>query len=156
MTSTETRPDTAHAAVLDRLRAAFDAGTTRPLPWRKRQLEGIRAMLTEREAELLDALRADLGKPAIEGWLTELGHVVNEIDDLLSHLDRWSAPEKVSVRAVLRPARASIVSEPLGVVLVIAPWNYPVHLLVLPLAYALAAGNAVVAKPSEVSAHTSA
>jgi aldehyde dehydrogenase (NAD+) len=122
--------------------------------WRRRQLEAMRRMLTEHEAHWLAALAADLGKPGIEAWLTELRHVTNEIDHILGHLDRWMTPEKVPVRAVLRPARATIVPEPLGVALVIAPWNYPLHLLLLPMAYALAAGNAVVAKPSELAPQT--
>jgi aldehyde dehydrogenase (NAD+) len=129
---------------------------TRPLEWRRLQLEAMRKLLVEREAELLEALAADLGKPSIEGWMTELRHVTNEIGDMLRHLDKWAASEVVGVRALLRPARARIIPEPLGVALVIAPWNYPVHLLLLPMAYALAAGNAVVGKPSEVSAATSA
>jgi aldehyde dehydrogenase (NAD+) len=138
------------------MRATFQDGVTRPLAWRRRQLEALRRLLIEREAELLDALHRDLGKSSIEGWMTELQHVNNEIGVVLRHLDRWARPERVSVRALLRPGRAAIVPEPLGVVLVIAPWNYPVHLLLLPMAYALAAGNAVVGKPSEISSATAA
>jgi aldehyde dehydrogenase (NAD+) len=88
--------------------------------------------------------------------LTDLQPVASEVGYMLRQLDRWAKPERVGVRAVLRPGRATIVAEPLGVVLVIAPWNYPVHLLLMPMACALAAGNAVVGKPSEVSAMTSA
>jgi aldehyde dehydrogenase (NAD+) len=88
--------------------------------------------------------------------VTDLQPVVAEIDHILKHLDRWVAPRRAPVRATLKPARAVIVPEPLGVVLVIAPWNYPVNLLLMPMACALAAGNAVVGKPSEVSAATSA
>jgi aldehyde dehydrogenase (NAD+) len=143
-------------ALVARLRDGYDRGVTRPLAWRRRQLLAMQRLLVEREQELLDALARDLGKPAIEGWMTELRHVVNEIDDMLRHLDQWTRPQRVGVRAILRPARASIVPEPLGLVLVIAPWNYPIHLLLLPMAYALAAGNAVVGKPSEVSPATSA
>ncbi len=151
-----TRPATSdHAALVGRLREAFAAGTTRPLQWRRMQLDAMRNLLVEREDELLEALAADLGKPSIEGWMTELRHVTNEIGDILRHLDKWAASEVVGVRALLRPARARIIPEPLGVALVIAPWNYPVHLLLLPMAYALAAGNAVAGKPSEVSAATS-
>jgi aldehyde dehydrogenase (NAD+) len=137
-------------------KAAFQAGLTRPLAWRRRQLEALRQLLVEREAELLLALHHDLGKSSIEGWMTELRHVTNEIGVIQRHLDRWARPERVGVRAILRPGRASIVPQPLGVVLVIAPWNYPVHLLLLPMAYALAAGNTVVGKPSEMSPATSA
>lgn len=145
-----------HADLVAALRSEFTAGRTRTLSWRRAQLEAMRRMLTEGEQELLVALAADLGKPGIEGWMTEVQHVRNEIADILRHLDRWARPDRVPVRAVMRPARAHIVPEPLGVTLVIAPWNYPVHLLLLPMAYAIAAGNAVVGKPSEVSAATSA
>jgi aldehyde dehydrogenase (NAD+) len=139
------------SALVTRLRAAHRRGLTRPLAWRRAQLGALRRLLTEREPELLAALASDLGKPAIEGWLTELRHVTNEIDHMLGHLGRWAAPERVPIRAAMQPARASIVPEPLGVALVIAPWNYPLHLLLLPMAYALAAGNAVVGKPSELA-----
>jgi aldehyde dehydrogenase (NAD+) len=157
MTTVEDRSaDLGHGELVAGLRAEHARGTTRPLAWRRGQLRALKAMLQEREGELLAALTADLGKSPTEGWMTEVRHVVNEIDHILSHLDRWSAPQRVPVRALLRPARARIVPEPLGVALVIAPWNYPLHLLLLPMAYALAAGNAVVGKPSEVSAATSA
>lgn len=144
------------APVTTRMRASFDSGRTRPLAWRKGQLLAMRRLLAEREGELLAALATDLGKPALEGWMTELRHVANEVCEIVSHLERWAAPEKVPVRAALKPGRARIVPEPLGVVLVIAPWNYPLHLLLLPMAYAISAGNAVVGKPSEVSPATSA
>ena len=156
------QPDTSstgpvdHSALAATLRAAYESGLTRPLEWRRHQLMAMRRLLVEREDDLLAALRADLGKPAIESWITELRHVTNEIRGILGNLERWTAPEKVHVRPLLRPARARIFAEPLGVVLVIAPWNYPVHLILLPMAYALAAGNAVVGKPSEVSSSTSA
>jgi aldehyde dehydrogenase (NAD+) len=116
----------------------------------------MRRLLREREGELLDALRADLGKPAVEGWLTDLAQVENEIAHLGHHLHLWAATEPVRVPARLRPGRARIIREPLGAVLVIAPWNYPVQLLLLPMAYAIAAGNAVVGKPSELTPATSA
>ncbi len=139
-----------------RLRESYATGLTRPIEWRRRQLEAMQRLLVEQEAPLLEALARDLGKPAIEGWLTELRHVSNEISDILRHLEKWSGSERVGVRPALFPARARIVAEPLGVVLVIAPWNYPVHLLLLPMAYAIAAGNTVVGKPSEISAATAA
>jgi aldehyde dehydrogenase (NAD+) len=151
-----TTSETGAAALVSRLRESFRSGLTRPLVWRRTQLVALRRMLVEREADLTGALAFDLGKPAVESWITELRHVTNEIDHILAHLGAWSAPDKVPVRALLQPAKATIVPEPLGVALVIAPWNYPVHLLALPLAYALAAGNAVVAKPSELAPHTAA
>lgn len=152
----ETAQTIDHGPLVASLRGAFDEGVTRPLAWRRAQLEAMDRMLKERESEFLDALAADLGKPGIEGWMTELRHVQNEIAHILGNLRTWAAPERVKVRAMLRPSKASIVPEPLGVALVIAPWNYPIHLLLLPMAYALAAGNAVVGKPSEVTPQTAA
>ena len=143
-------------AVVAALRATAESGRTRPLAWRREQLQGLRRMLVERESELLAALATDLGKPPAEAWATDVGFVISEIDHVLRHLRSWARPERVWAPLVTRPAKARIVREPFGVVLVIAPWNYPVQLLVSPMVGALAAGNCVVAKPSEVSASTSA
>jgi aldehyde dehydrogenase (NAD+) len=139
-----------------RLRSTFESGLTRAESWRRSQLAQLRRMLVESESELLDALRADLGKSATEAYTTEVGFVLGEIAHAERHLASWMRPEKVSLPLKLRPGRASIVSEPLGVTLVIAPWNYPVHLLLAPMVAALAAGNCVVGKPSEVTPHVSA
>lgn len=138
------------------LRTTFQSGRTRPLAWRRQQLQRLRAMLVKRESDLLGALKTDLGKHPTEAWATDIGFVISEIDHALKHLRAWTRPERVWAPLVTRPARARIVREPLGVVLVIAPWNYPVQLLLSPLVGALAAGNCVVAKPSEVAASTSA
>ena len=144
------------AATLARLRATYDAGTTRPLAWRLEQLAGLRALLTERGQDFERALAEDLGKPALEAHTTEIAFVAAEVAHTARHLQRWLRPRAVGVPAVLQPARAQVVREPLGVVLVIAPWNYPVQLLLSPLLGALAAGNAVLAKPSELAPATSA
>ncbi len=98
----------------------------------------------------------DMGKPAVEAWLTDVAAVRRDIDYVDRHLDRWAAPSRVRVPWQLQPGRASTVPEPLGAVLVLGPWNYPVRCLVLPAAFALAAGNAVAAKPSELAPATSA
>src|SRR5712692_4307164 len=144
------------AALVARLRDGFDEGRTRPAAWRRSQLRQMQLLLTEREEELEEALRSDLGRAPIESWTAELRFVWREIDHMLANLDAWMAPEHVHVPLVLQPARATIQSEPLGVALVIAPWNYPVHLLLLPMAAAIAAGNAVVGKPSELAPASSA
>ena len=148
---TATTSDSDVPGLVARLRSACDQGRTRPLGWRQEQLRGLRRLLTEHRSALQKALAADLGKSAVEAQVTELSLVVGEIDDTLAHLPRWLAPQPVAVPAVLLPARASTVLEPLGVVLVIAPWNYPVQLSLAPLVGALAAGNAVVLKPSELA-----
>lgn len=144
------------APVLARLRQHFDEGLTRPLSWRKAQLRQMQRLLHEGEDRLLAALAADLGKPGLEAWVTDLVVVDDAVDDLLGRLDRFVRPERVKVPLKLRPAHAWVVPEPLGVALVIAPWNYPVQLLLLPMACAIAAGNAVIGKPSELAPHTSA
>jgi aldehyde dehydrogenase (NAD+) len=155
-TATSTRARLDLPDTVARLRATFESGRTRPLRWRRDQLEALRAMLVEREADLLAALKADLGKPPTEAWATDVGFVISEITHALRHLRAWSRPERVWAPMVTRPASARIVREPVGVALVIAPWNYPVQLLLSPLVGALAAGNCVVGKPSEVAPATAA
>jgi aldehyde dehydrogenase (NAD+) len=157
MTITEPSPSrTAAPELVGRLRATFDAGRTRPLAWRRRQLGRLGDLLRDGEQELLTALAADLGKPAIESFTTDVGFTAMEVRHYRDHLDRWAAPERVPVPLHLRPGRAWLHREPLGVTLVIAPWNYPVQLLLVPMAAAIAAGNAVLGKPSELAPHTSA
>jgi len=143
-------------ALLGRLRATFAAGTTRPEVWRREQLVNLRRMLTEHEDRFAAALGADLGNSPIEAYITEIGFCTSEIDHTLKRLRTWMAPERVKVPITQRPARAEIIREPLGVALVIAPWNYPLQLLVLPLVAAIAAGNGAVGKPSELAPATSA
>ena len=137
------------------LRATYNSGHTRPLAWRKHQLEQMIKMLNENEAEFLAALKTDLGKPAVEGFITDIAFITGEIKLMLKNLKKWNKPQRVPTPLVTMPAKSQLIPEPLGVVLVIAPWNYPIQLLLVPAAGAIAAGNAVVMKPSEVSAATS-
>ena len=143
-------------ATIDRLRATFDSGRTTDLGWRKRQLQGVIDLVRENEEQLADALTADLGKPAFDSWLTELNLVKDEAAHALKHLGSWVKPTKHSVPLVVQPAKAWTEPQPLGVVLIIAPWNYPLQLLLAPAVAALAAGNAMVLKPSELAPATSA
>ncbi|NUS28800.1 MAG: aldehyde dehydrogenase family protein [Streptomyces sp.] len=145
------------ADVVARLRATFRTGRTKPLAWRTGQLRRLRELLTERGAELAAALHADLGKSSTEAYRTEIDFTVREIDHTLDHLEEWLRPESAPVPAHLgADASAWTQVDPLGVVLVIAPWNYPAQLLLAPVVGALAAGNAVVVKPSELAPATSA
>ncbi|MES9524394.1 aldehyde dehydrogenase family protein [Streptomyces capoamus] len=145
------------ADVVARLRAGCATGRTKPVAWRTGQLRRLRALLTERGADLAAALRADLGKSSTEAYRTEIDFTVREIDHTLEHLADWLRPEPAPVPAHLgADATAWTQYDPLGVVLVIAPWNYPAQLLLAPLVGALASGNAVVAKPSELAPATSA
>ncbi|MGH9105819.1 MAG: aldehyde dehydrogenase family protein, partial [Acidimicrobiales bacterium] len=95
------------------------------------------------------------GKPEVESWLTDVAAVRKDIEGISRHLGAWAAPRRAGVPWALRPGRAEVVPEPLGAVLVIGPWNYPVRCLVLPLAFALAAGNTAAVKPSELAPATS-
>ena len=137
------------------LHHTFRQGTTRPLAWRETQLRALDRMLVEREAEFEEALRADLGKPPVEAQLTEIGYLRTEIAHTLTHLAGWAKPRRVSVPPVTLPASAWVRPEPLGTVLIIAPWNYPLMLAISPLIGALAAGNCAVVKPSEIAPATS-
>ena len=150
-------PTPLDAQVLNKaLRTTFESGRTRPLAWRKEQLAGLRRMLDECETEFVDALRADLGRPAMEAFAADIGHTKMELRHIHGHVADWMRPKKVRLPIAVAPAKGWIQPEPLGVALVIAPWNYPIQLLVEPLAAALAAGNCVVAKPSEMAPTCSA
>jgi aldehyde dehydrogenase (NAD+) len=138
------------------LRAHFDSGVTRPLAWRLEQLKKLEAMLRDNEATLSAALTADLRKPEIEGFMMDIGIVATEIADMRKRLASWMKPQRAATPIAIQPAKSFIVREPLGVVLIIAPWNYPIQLAIAPLAAALAAGNVAIVKPSEMTPHTSA
>ncbi|MFJ8933036.1 MULTISPECIES: aldehyde dehydrogenase family protein [unclassified Streptomyces] len=144
------------ADVVSRLRATFHSGRTKPVAWRTTQLQRLRELLTTHGQDIAAALHADLGKSSTEAFRTEIDFTVREIDHTLDHLDAWLRPEPAPVPPHLGDdATAWTQYDPLGVALVIAPWNYPVQLLLTPLLGALAAGNAVVAKPSELAPATS-
>ncbi|GAA1326149.1 aldehyde dehydrogenase family protein [Leucobacter albus] len=136
------------------LRYSFDHGVTRPAAWRREQLSRLRDLLIDRAADFERALAADLGKSGTEAQLTEIGFLVAELDHALANLGGWMRPRRAGVPLALQPATARVVPEPLGVVLVIAPWNYPLMLALSPVIGALAAGNAVVIKPSELAPAT--
>lgn len=138
------------------LRASFDSGKTRPEKWRRQQLYQLMTMIEENESAINEALHADLGKSGFESRMTETGTVLSEIEHTLSKLKSWMKPKKVSTPLSNQPGHSRIVHEPLGVVLIMAPWNYPFNLTLTPLIGAIAAGNCAAIKPSEVSVHTSA
>jgi aldehyde dehydrogenase (NAD+) len=137
------------------MRAEFDSGRTRSLEARLTQLRGLTKFLKERESEILEALASDLGKPHLEGYSTEVGYCLGELAETQKHLAKWMRPTKVKTPLLTQPGKSSIHKDPLGVVLIIAPWNYPFGLVIAPLIGAIAAGNTVVLKPSEVAPATS-
>ena len=144
-----------YSALLANLRNAFLVGTSRSLEWRRDQLRRVEGLIKDNSAELTDALRQDLGKCASESWITDLGPALASVRFMRKQLRAWMAPEPVSNPIALMPAQSFIIREPLGVVLIISPWNCPVQLTLMPLAAAIAAGNYAVVKCSELSACTS-
>jgi aldehyde dehydrogenase (NAD+) len=144
------------AALVRQLRDTFATGRTRTLEWRLAQLDGLARMFSEREPEIIAAVQSDLGRSEYEAWFGDVGSCQAEIAHTRKHVKSWMKPERAPVPGAIRPARARIVPEPLGAVLIISPWNYPVYLAIAPLAAALAAGNTVAVKPSEVSPASSA
>lgn len=148
--------DGAIPLVVNGLRHGFRQGVTRAQSWRRSQLGAIRRMLFERAGDFEAALAADLGKSGTEAQLTEIGFVAGEVDHALAHLSSWMRHRRVAAPLAVQPASARVVPEPLGVALIIAPWNYPLMLALSPLVGAIAAGNAAVVKPSELAPATSA
>ncbi|BAN03473.1 aldehyde dehydrogenase family protein [Ilumatobacter coccineus] len=150
-----TRPFDA-SAIVRHARYGFERGLTRSMTWRQEQLSAMADMLRDNSDRFIEALAHDLHKPATEAWVTEIGFTLSDIEHQKKHLEKWAKPRKVKVPLAFQPASARIVPEPKGVVLIIAPWNYPLQLLLSPMAAAIAAGNAIVAKPSELAPATSA
>jgi aldehyde dehydrogenase (NAD+) len=139
---------------LEKMRTYFQSGATLPAGFRKEQLKKLRQAIFSYEKELYGALYADLRKSPEECWVTELGLVVSEINVAIKNLESWMEPKRAGTNLLNLPSGSRIISEPLGVVLIIAPWNYPFHLLVNPLVGAIAAGNCAVLKPSEFAPAT--
>jgi aldehyde dehydrogenase (NAD+) len=147
------------AALVGRLRATVRSHATRPLAWRIEQLTRLRTLLDQNRDALAEAVYADLHRLPAETFRSEVDACIHEIDHFLEHLEAWLAPEPVTVPAdagLPAGSTGAVRYDPLGTVLVIAPWNYPVRLLFVPVAGALAAGDTVVAKPSELAPATSA
>jgi aldehyde dehydrogenase (NAD+) len=142
--ATRSIPDT-----VAQLRATFRSGRTRPVEWRMAQLDAIVRMLSEREKDFARALEQDLGRGPVEAWLADLAPVTAEAKFAKKQLRSWLKPTRVKVPLSVQPGRAWYQYEPLGVALIIGPWNYPIHLVLAPLVGAVSAGNCAVLKPSE-------
>jgi len=138
------------------LRRFFASGATRPYQWRRQQLQALQQAIRAEEAAIHAALYTDLKKSPEEAYATETGLVLAEIRHTLKHLAKWTRPKRVGTNLVNLPASSRVYRDPLGVVLVIAPWNYPFMLSLVPLAAAIAAGNTVMLKPSELAPATAA
>lgn len=118
-------------------------------------LERLQEAIRRREGEIAHALQQDLGKGTAESYMTEIGMVLSELSHTIRHLNRWAAPKRVKTPLALFPAKSVVVREPYGVVLIMAPWNYPFLLAVSPFIGAIAAGNHALIKPSNYAPATS-
>lgn len=140
------------------LRATFSAGKTKSIPWRKWQLKQLWWLITDKKDRLQDAIHADLNKHSYESSFSEYAAVVADILDHLEHIDDWTTPKRpdgVSFSTAYLMG-ATVRPEPRGLVLIIGPWNFPVHLMLLPLVAAVTAGCTVLLKPSELAPATQA
>ncbi|MCE9515093.1 MAG: aldehyde dehydrogenase family protein [Mycobacterium sp.] len=148
--------DVGSGGVLQEVRSVFNTGRTRDLNWREQQLRAIERMCDEREAEISAALTADLGRPAFESWLADVASTKAEAAFARKHLRKWTKPKRAGLPLAQMPGKAWVQFDPIGVVLIIGPWNYPFFLCMSPLVAAVAAGDAAVIKPSELAPATSA
>lgn len=142
-------------AHIDAMRAFFDTGATLDVSFRLQQLTRLKAWLKLHEGRVLDALEKDLGKAPFEGYACELGLVYDEINLAKRHLRKWARPYSVPTPLAHFPATSKVYPTPFGVAAILAPWNYPINLSLIPLVDAIAAGNCVLLKPSRTSAVTS-
>jgi aldehyde dehydrogenase (NAD+) len=146
-------PDTQASvtAALAAQRAFWSGGSSRPVEFRLQALRRLREVFVRHEEQIYQALEQDLGKPRFEALVSEFGGVRNELDVVIRRLRSWARPKRQPTPWVLLPGRAFIQPEPYGSVLIISPWNYPIDLSLSPLIGAVAAGNVVIIKPSELA-----
>lgn len=141
------------ASILQNQRAYFATGKTHPLAFRLAQLQKLKQAVLDRQDAILTAVKADLGRPEFEGYF-ELAALM-ELNIALKQLKTWMKPQPIATSIDVFPGKAWIQPDPLGVVLIIGPWNYPFSLIFSPLVGAIAAGNCAIIKPSEYATHTS-
>jgi aldehyde dehydrogenase (NAD+) len=141
--------------IIHQQRNFFLTGKTKNINFRYQQLKTLKQIIIEYEKALYQAVQLDLHKPVEETFITETVLVLKEIEYALKNLKNWTKPKLVQIPIQLFPASAKIHPEPLGVVLIIGPWNYPIQLILAPLVGAIAAGNCAILKPSELAPHTS-
>lgn len=132
----------------------FYSQQTKPLKFRQEALQKLKTTILKYKVEILQALSDDLGKHPIEGYMSELAQVLDEIEHALKDLPKYTKPQKVKTPITHFGGKSEIIYEPYGVVLVVSPWNYPFSLSLIPLIGAIASGNCVILKPSSYSKRT--
>ena len=133
----------------------FNSNTTKEVNFRIETLKKLKHLLKENEDKLYTAIYSDFKKSEFETYLTEISLIYNEINDSINNLKKWSKRKRVRTNLANFPAKSYIIPEPLGTILVISAWNYPILIALTPVISAIAAGNTVVLKPSEISNNTS-
>ena len=140
--------------LLAKQRHFFQTGKTKNIAFRIEQLQILKQSILTNEAAITKALKADLHKSEFEAYMTEMGLCLAEIDYAIKNIKSWTKPQKVATPITQFLATSQIYSQPLGVVLIIGPWNYPLQLMITPLIGAIAAGNCTILKPSEIAVNT--
>ncbi|MDP7977709.1 aldehyde dehydrogenase [Bacillus multifaciens] len=143
------------ASIVERQKSYFYSGKTRGIEERKKQLRALYESIQSYESEIFEALKLDLNKSEHESYTTEIGYTLKEISFMIKNLSKWSKPKRVKTAMTHIGSTGRIIPEPYGVTLVIAPWNYPFQLAIAPLVGAIAAGNTVILKPSELTPNVS-
>ena len=141
--------------VIDKQRNFFGTGKTKDISFRIEQLKLLKKAIVDNKEAILKALQSDLNKPEFEAYGLEIAFCLEEINNALKNINNWTKPKKIKAPITQFLSTAKIYSEPLGVVLIIGPWNYPFQLVISPLVAAIASGNCAILKPSEISANTS-
>ncbi|XP_065206988.1 aldehyde dehydrogenase, dimeric NADP-preferring-like isoform X2 [Planococcus citri] len=142
------------ADLVQRCRNAYESGKTKSISFREKQLKQLLKMYQENESQFIAALASDLRKSKNEAYLSEINIVVADVINTLHYLKEWTAPEKVEKGLANALDDVLLCKDPYGVCLVVGAWNYPIQLTLLPVTGAIAAGNCVIIKPSEVSPAT--
>lgn len=137
-------------------KAFFSSNATKDINFRIQQLKKLREALIQYQPQILEALWKDLHKSSQEAYLTEMSIVMNELDYHIRNLKKWAKPQRVATPLFMLPSNSQIITEPLGVSLIVAPWNYPFQLLINPLIGSISAGCCTILKPSPESANLSA
>lgn len=141
--------------IVNNQRTFFKTGKTKNVYYRIYALKKLQNEIKKSEKDILAALKKDLNKSDFEGYMTEIGMVLDELNYCIKHAEAWAKPKNVLTPLAQFPSRSFVVSEPYGVVLIMAPWNYPFQLCIEPLIGAIVAGNCAILKPSAYAKHTS-
>jgi aldehyde dehydrogenase (NAD+) len=141
--------------IINQQRGFFATGKTKNVNFRIEQLKILKQAIIENQEQILSALKADLCKPEYEAFLSEVNGTLDELNYAIKNVKKWAAPQKVKTSLLQFGGTSQIITEPLGVVLIIGAWNYPFHLNIAPLLAAIAAGNCAIIKPSELAVNTS-